>query len=380
MPFYTRILEGFRVSPKGSSQLGNLQTTLTTIVKPVEADVDIVAIHGLNPVNLEGQASSTWTAGDKLWLQDFLPEKAPRIRVLLFGYNSNVAFSTATAGVREVAENLLNLLASQRDDPYRPLIFVCHSLGGLVVKRAIVHARSDETYETIRTSIRGLAFFSTPHRGGNNVGYGDTAARVARFVLGNPENTFMEALKGDSLFADSMADDFRQRLLDFKIISFYETRPYGNFGLVVNKHSATLGLPGSHEKQIALNANHRHMCKFESAEDPIYQQVEINLLEMIQDAASYRQWPPTGRAMISKMGINGAVPPRTGNVAIVAGDDNLTHQAGRHNQSNTEGYSNMTRQLGDSNLSAVIGRGNRTDQFESGQGLSLETIKLFFER
>lgn len=34
--------------------------------------------------------------------------------MLLFGYNSNVAFGTAKAGVREHAENLLNRLAAER--------------------------------------------------------------------------------------------------------------------------------------------------------------------------------------------------------------------------------------------------------------------------
>ena len=74
----------------------------------------LVAIHGLNPVNKEFHAEQTWTLGDKLWLRDFLPSKVPRARVLLFGYNSNVAFETSTAGVVEQAENLLNRLKFKR--------------------------------------------------------------------------------------------------------------------------------------------------------------------------------------------------------------------------------------------------------------------------
>ena len=74
----------------------------------------IVAVHGLNPTNKEFHAEATWTVGENLWLRDFLPTELPTARVLLFGYNSNLAFETSTAGVFEQAENLLNRLKSKR--------------------------------------------------------------------------------------------------------------------------------------------------------------------------------------------------------------------------------------------------------------------------
>src|ERR1700753_4311624 len=74
----------------------------------------IVAVHGLNPINKEYHAEQTWTAGESLWLRDLLPKRAPTVRVLLFGYNSNIAFETSTAGVLEQAESLLNQLKFKR--------------------------------------------------------------------------------------------------------------------------------------------------------------------------------------------------------------------------------------------------------------------------
>lgn len=78
----------------------------------------IIAIHGLNPTNKEFHARQTWTSNEskKLWLSDseFLPKSFPRARIMLFGYNSNVAFQTSKAGVREQAGNLLNRVNIER--------------------------------------------------------------------------------------------------------------------------------------------------------------------------------------------------------------------------------------------------------------------------
>ena len=73
-----------------------------------------MAVHGLNPLNKQCHAEATWTARDKLWLRDFLPARVPSARIFLFGYNSNVAFQTASSGVREQAENLLDRLEKFR--------------------------------------------------------------------------------------------------------------------------------------------------------------------------------------------------------------------------------------------------------------------------
>jgi hypothetical protein len=166
-------------------------------------------------------------------LKDFLPSQLPNARILLFGYNSNVAFETSIAGVREQAMNLLNRLASKREDAKeRLIIFVAHSIGGIIVKRALVEAKLDDSYKAIRDATYGIAFFGTPHQGGNFVKLGDIAASIVRGVLRNSTNTLMEALKKDSLFSDTLVDDFRHQLEDYYVLSFFETLLIGKLGLV----------------------------------------------------------------------------------------------------------------------------------------------------
>jgi protein SERAC1 len=114
----------------------------------------------------------------------------------------------------------------ERDEaPERPLIFICHSLGGLIVKRAIVHAQQTKIYQQTLKAVYGLVFFATPHRGGNKALLGDVAASIARLVISSPKNSYLEALKSNSFFAEALRHDFQNRQDDFSIVTFYETRP-----------------------------------------------------------------------------------------------------------------------------------------------------------
>ncbi|KAK3936742.1 hypothetical protein QBC46DRAFT_345329 [Diplogelasinospora grovesii] len=75
---------------------------LRALHDPEDAEIDLVAVHGLNPTNVAFHAEQTWTAENgRMWLRDFLPMTLPKARILLFGYNANVAFETSIDGVRE---------------------------------------------------------------------------------------------------------------------------------------------------------------------------------------------------------------------------------------------------------------------------------------
>jgi hypothetical protein len=108
--------------------------------------VDIIAIHGLN-----GNYNETWT--DKStglnWLRDeqCLQKDIQNARVLSFGYNSKSYFSRSTSDVRDFASELLAAIKTSRRshvEQRRPIIFLCHSLGGLVFKQ--VYAKNITIY------------------------------------------------------------------------------------------------------------------------------------------------------------------------------------------------------------------------------------------
>lgn len=81
-------------------------------------------------------ATATETAGT-FWLRDFLPRDIPGARVYSFGYDSQVLFTRANGDINTFARSLLANLVAVRSGKLqsRPLVFLCHSMGGLVVKQ-----------------------------------------------------------------------------------------------------------------------------------------------------------------------------------------------------------------------------------------------------
>ncbi len=165
-----------------------------------------------------------------------------------------------------------------------------------MVKRALVHARLDNVYEAIRKAARGIAFFGTPHRGGNHANIGSILSNVVRGTLRNPKNSFMDALKANSVFTDDVSRDFRHQLEDYKILSVYETLPFKKLGLIVDPKSATLDLPGTREIQIATNADHSNVCKFATVDGDDYEQVINSLVCIAEYAVQGAAGQPTSSA------------------------------------------------------------------------------------
>lgn len=203
-----------------------------------EAEVDVIAVHGLDPLDNPLHATQTWSAANgKLWLRDFLTERNPRIRILLYGYNSSAVFHASATGINGAAENLLDYLhLERRQNPERPIVWVSHSLGGLVVKKTIINAYiSGDYYGSIHDATRGVVFFATPHRGGHLATLGDRMANICRVVSGDVRNNIMEALRADSMFAGDINKDFarRAKALELRVLNFIENLPIArHVGLV----------------------------------------------------------------------------------------------------------------------------------------------------
>ena len=92
-----------------------------------------MAVHGLG-----GDYEDTWKdSSGSLWLRDFIPERFPKARVWSFGYDSAI-LSKSVGDIDDVANVLVDSLDGERQGQHwerKPIIFIAHSLGGIVVKR-----------------------------------------------------------------------------------------------------------------------------------------------------------------------------------------------------------------------------------------------------
>ena len=205
---------------------------IDVLVAPDNPDLDIVFVHGLNPKGQEHHARKTWTHSEDasstatFWPQALLPESVPSARILLFAYNSSVLVKASNAPIHGHANTLLNRLYNKRceeNQKHRPIIFIAHSLGGLLVKQALVEAKINPLYTCIKASTYGLVFFATPHGGGNGVAVADSAAKLCSALTGRPKNSLLETLKKASLLNEISKDHFRPQIGDYEILTFIET-------------------------------------------------------------------------------------------------------------------------------------------------------------
>ncbi|KAI0439883.1 hypothetical protein F4803DRAFT_529566 [Xylaria telfairii] len=265
---------------------------LEIVYEDPEASLDIVAVHGLN-----GHREKTWTAANSVhWLRDLLPKDLPGVRVLSWGYDANT-HSSDRASCQYLYDHALELVSDLTrkrkltQSFERPIIFVAHSLGGLVVKSALIHsdaARQDALYEhrSIKTSTYGVIYIGTPHQGGNGVQLGRVLVNVASIFIA-ADDRILKHLERDSEWLQQQLSQYNPISNQFVTKFAYETYQtptiLGHKILVVPKASAVV--PGqANAEPIAIHSDHINMVKFSENTDRGYIKVSETLQIMAKDA------------------------------------------------------------------------------------------------
>lgn len=117
-----------------------------------------------------------------------------------------------------------------------PIIFICHSMGGIVVKKALKITTVDHLrYAPIFKATCAILFLATPHSGSAAANLGTVIANIANVAsLGRVRNGLVALLKNNSHELSVIARDFRGLTENIKIYSFYEQVKTLSFGDVVS--------------------------------------------------------------------------------------------------------------------------------------------------
>ncbi|XP_063773722.1 protein SERAC1 isoform X2 [Pseudophryne corroboree] len=256
-------------------------------------DADVLFIHGLL-----GAAFKTWRQQDRdqplddsaaqeddyteCWPKDWLAADCPTLRIISVEYDTHLSDWKAKCpadnhrkSMAYRSTELLNKLKTAGVGE-RPIIWVSHSMGGLLVKKMLVNASRDQDMQDLVKNTRGIAFYSVPHRGSRLAEY-SVNARLLLFP-----SIEVKELSKDSPALKELNEEFLEfaKKKDLKIVSFAEMLPT-RIGSMMRLHvvpaeSADLGVGDI----IPVEVNHLNICKPKSKDSFIYQRT----LQFILDA------------------------------------------------------------------------------------------------
>jgi len=270
----------------------------------------IVFVHGLN-----GDRIETWTSAvtkeepeKTTWPKDLLPKSCPTARILSFGYNSAFAHFYPLAGSKEIALEttidtfstalhlqLANLRLKTDTPDDRPIIYVAHSLGGLVVANALSRSHgTDDVAGELNANTVGVIFMGTPFEGSSIAKWGSLGLRLWSLFSTTEKATVKDLEKRSSRLAtisENMAKyiqtrdrDHSRRPLDV-VCCFEERLTYlgpNTKEKIVEKQSATLWAGA---KVLSIPATHSSMVKYTDESDATYKAISGILSQWIKNLA-----------------------------------------------------------------------------------------------
>uniref|UniRef100_A0A8B9L4Q7 Protein SERAC1 n=1 Tax=Astyanax mexicanus TaxID=7994 RepID=A0A8B9L4Q7_ASTMX len=260
--------------------------------QPIKADV--LFVHGLL-----GAAFKTWRQKDydltedeksvgvredytECWPKSWLAADCPNLRILSVEYDTHLSDWRAKCPVENQRKSLVyrsgELLKKLKAAGVgeRPVIWVAHSMGGLLVKKMLLDASKDPELSPLVKNTKGVLFYSVPHFGTFMAEY---SVNVRYLLFPSIE---VKELCRDSPALRDLNENFINIAKDqeFKVLSFAETQPTSVGPMikmtVVHAQSADLGIGDL----IKVDVDHLNICKPEKKDTFLYKRS----LQFIRDS------------------------------------------------------------------------------------------------
>jgi hypothetical protein len=201
-----------------------------------EHQIDVLAISSLG----SHPFGSFIHKGDgHMWLSDSLPRDVPAARVMIYGYESGLQRSTSFASLSSLASSLKHAIYRLlRFEKGKPLILIGHSLGGLLIKEALIQIDKSDSESDMIGLIFGGLFFSVPNDGM------DIESLIP--MVNDQLNRFLLELLNpmNSQILEHQKQDFSRFLnwTSFEVFCFYETELSPTAAKVVKLPKITLNV------------------------------------------------------------------------------------------------------------------------------------------
>jgi len=221
-----------------------------------ERKADVIFVHGLN-----GNAITTWHPKGKydnncwpFWLGD--ETEFENISIWSYSYDASVVGRTMT--IPEQADSLLDILLNKIGNGKNPLIFITHSLGGLIIKQLLqnIKDKDNQDVKLILNRTKGIVFLATPHQGSNRANWFDLVSLYQ-------SSSLLKYLKSRDLYdyLYKLNSWFIQNLdeLEINVKVYFEIKSVPIFGQIVDKYSAKI----EHKKvsNIPISIDHINIAR-----------------------------------------------------------------------------------------------------------------------
>lgn len=215
--------------------------------------IAVVFVHGG-----AGSAHGTWknAEADQNWPEMIAGDDAFR-GASIFVYNYASPWFRKALSVPQLGVDMRTVLSDRGVLEHQALVFVAHSMGGLVVKEFLLQFRE----YVDRTKF--VFFFGVPSKG-------TELTRVARYLTDNPQSRDVGSVEIGSFLERQLLDwrtlhGGRPR---FPVYCAYETLPAPVYGAIVVDISSAI--EGCFEPPEAVVADHRQMVKPRSRDTTAY--------------------------------------------------------------------------------------------------------------
>lgn len=232
----------------------------------VSRKADVIFIHGLG-----GDAFATWRRGEEesaCW-PSWLGSEFPDVGVWSLGYPASPTkwagfrrwFSKRcsntghTMSLTDRASQVLDVMV-QQSIGQRPILFICHSLGGLLVKQILrkAHEAVDNPRKNqVATNTRAVLFLGTPHIGAKLASLLNSLRHIFAATVS------IEDLRSHDAHLRDLYDWYRNHSLPLgiKTVTYFESKRIGPWLIVEPGHAH----PGVGDDPVPLDEDHLSIAK-----------------------------------------------------------------------------------------------------------------------